>query len=159
MLVPPRAVIPSRNSVGVLDRCARLADRPGGKRLDALVVEDDVERFAVVEPGEHLQGGLAHLRELLAAHAAGAVDDERDLALEARRIRLGRAEAASRPAAGSSRRRSWGRGTRTARPKRRRCSRRNDSRNGPGSVPASGASSTAASVGFGRTVRSRWLGE
>ena len=70
MLVPPRAVIPSRNSVGVLDRRTRLADRPVGERLDALVVEDDVERLAVVEAGEDLEGGLAHLRELLAAHAA-----------------------------------------------------------------------------------------
>ena len=61
-----------------------------GERIDALVVEDDVEGLAIVETGEDLQGRLANLRELLPAHAAGAVDDERHLALQARRIGLGR---------------------------------------------------------------------
>ena len=136
MLVPPRAVIASRNSVASFDRRSRLADRPVGERLDALVVEDDVERLAVVEAGEDLERGLADLGELLAAHAAGAVDDERDLAAEASPDRACRRAAASRPGAGSSRRRPWDRGRRTARPRRPPRSRRNDSRNGPGSVPA-----------------------
>jgi hypothetical protein len=38
--------------------------------------------LAVVQRGEHLERGLADLVEFLAAHAAGAIDDERHLAPE-----------------------------------------------------------------------------
>ena len=75
---------------GVLDRRARLSDRPLGERLDTLVVEDHVERLTVVKTGEYLEGGLANLRKLLAAHAAGTVDDQRHFTTEGRRFRLGR---------------------------------------------------------------------
>ena len=72
-----------------LHRRPRLADRPLGERIHGLVVEDHVERLSLVQPCEHLERGLADLRELLPTHAAGPVDDERDLTLQSRAPRGG----------------------------------------------------------------------
>jgi len=58
------------------DRRRILGDRTRREHLHLIGVIDDVERLSVVESLEHLQRGRSRLFELLAAHAARAVEDE-----------------------------------------------------------------------------------
>ena len=50
----------------------------GPERFDLAVVGDDVEQVAFAQVVEHELGRALGLLDLLAAHAAGAVDDEHD---------------------------------------------------------------------------------
>ena len=56
----------------------------GREDVDGSVVNDDVERFPLVEPSENPEGRLADLFEFSPAHAARAVDDQGELALDRR---------------------------------------------------------------------------
>ena len=78
MFVLPPAYRPSTKPSGRGARFVVELFQLGPEGFDLAVVGDDVEQVAFAQVVEHELGGVLGLLDLLAAHAAGAVDDEHD---------------------------------------------------------------------------------